>query len=128
MLDRGRRVELAADILDGLGDFEGGAALGALEGHMLEQVGNAVLGLALGARARLDPNAQRSAFQMRHVIGEHHHAVFQTRRSYAHTGPPEPAASTTAALRVVQARLCAAMKSSIRRWSFSSTLTRSGRW
>ncbi len=42
-LGGGRGVDFAADILDFLGDLAGGAACRALEGHVLEQVGNAVL-------------------------------------------------------------------------------------
>ena len=52
VLDRGRGVEVAADVLDGLGDLEGGAGLGALERHVLEHVGDAVLGVASRCASR----------------------------------------------------------------------------
>ncbi len=57
-------VEIAADILDRLADLAGRAAAGALEHHMLEQMGDSVqpLGLVPGPgfgieadRRRLDP-------------------------------------------------------------------------
>ncbi len=98
MLDGGRRVEISPDILDGLGNLKGRPGTGTLERHVFEQVRDAMLGLALGPCTGLHPHAQRGALQMRHVIGEHHHAVLKGRRSYAHTGPPEPSAETTAAL------------------------------
>ena len=61
------------------------ARLGALEGHVLEHVRDAVLGLGLAARAGLDPDAERGAFEVRHVVGQNGHAVAQGRRSHAHT-------------------------------------------
>jgi hypothetical protein len=54
------RVEVAADLLDLLGDLPRGAALGALERHVLEQVRNAVLVGFLVAAAGADPDAERS--------------------------------------------------------------------
>ena len=42
-LDAGGGVDLAADILDFRGDLEGGAPLRALERHVLEQMGHAML-------------------------------------------------------------------------------------
>ena len=62
-LDAGRGVDLAADILDLLGDLAGGAARRALEGHVLEQVRDAVLVVALVSRAGLDPDPERDAFR-----------------------------------------------------------------
>ena len=54
-LQAGGGIELAADRLDLLGDVAGAAPLGALEGHVLEQMRDAVLGLALVARAGAPP-------------------------------------------------------------------------
>ena len=42
LLARGVGVEVAADGFDLLGDLRGGAAFGALEGHVFEEVGDAV--------------------------------------------------------------------------------------
>ena len=47
-LDAGRGIDLAADILDLRGDLPGAAPFGALEGHVLEQMGDAVF--VVGAR------------------------------------------------------------------------------
>ncbi|MNF17687.1 hypothetical protein D3C80_2213460 [compost metagenome] len=41
-LGRGRGVDFAADILDFLGDLAGGAPAGALESHVLKQMGDAM--------------------------------------------------------------------------------------
>jgi hypothetical protein len=62
----GRGVDLAADVLDVLGDAAGGAARRALEGHVLDEVGQAVLVGLLVARARADPDAQRRGGDLRH--------------------------------------------------------------
>ena len=43
---------------------------GALEGHVLEQMGEAVLVLALRARAGADPDAERGALEMVHRVGD----------------------------------------------------------
>jgi len=64
-----RGIDLAADILDLLRDLAGGAALGALEGHVFQKVGDAMLVLQFIARARFDPGSDRNAFDMRHVLG-----------------------------------------------------------
>ena len=58
VFDGGCGVEVTTDILDGLGNLEGRAAGGALEGHVLEQVRDTVLALALAARSGLDPHPQ----------------------------------------------------------------------
>ena len=76
---RGRRVEVAADIFDGCGDIERGARFGALERHVLEDMRNAVLGFGFAARTGLYPDAERSAFEMRHVIGDDSHAIVEGR-------------------------------------------------
>ena len=58
-VDPGRGIELAANRLDLLGDILGATARGALEGHMLEEMGDAMLGQALAAAAGADPDAER---------------------------------------------------------------------
>ena len=50
---------MAADRLDLLGDGERRAPLGALEGHVLEQMRDAVDLGRLVARADIDPDAER---------------------------------------------------------------------
>ena len=58
-LDAGLRVEVAADVLDRLGDIARAPPPRPLERHVLEQMRQAVLGDALVARARGDENADR---------------------------------------------------------------------
>ena len=70
LLDAGRGVEVAAGRLDLLGERAGRAAARALEGHMLEQVRQALLVGGLVARAGSDPYAERGGFQMRHAVGD----------------------------------------------------------
>ena len=69
-LDAGRRIEVAADRLDLLGDLARGAVRGALERHVLEEMRDAVLVRVLVAAAGADPDAERGAFQMRHRVGD----------------------------------------------------------
>src|SRR5690554_783444 len=130
VLDRSRGIEIAAYILDGFGDLQRVARGGALEGHVFEQVGNAVFGLPLAAGTRLDPNAEGSTFEMWHVVGENHHAVVQGRRLYAHaSSSSRPGGRATApASRMRQAaRVRAEMNSSTAAWSLARTLRRSSR-
>src|SRR5690606_28952377 len=77
-LDAGRGVDLAADVFDFRGDIPRGARAGALEGHVLQQVRDAVLVVALVARARLDPHSEGNAFDMRQGFGRDRQAVGQT--------------------------------------------------
>ena len=66
----GRRIEIAADGLDLLGDLARVAALGALERHVLQKMRDAVLGGLLVARAGADPDADRCRLQLRHRVGD----------------------------------------------------------
>ena len=63
----GRGVEVAADILDRLADLARRAAAGALEHHMLEQMGDAVQPLGLVARAGVGIEADRGRLDARHL-------------------------------------------------------------
>src|SRR5690606_22616862 len=63
-------VDVAADILDLLGDLAGGAARGALEGHVLEEMGNAVLLDAFMAAAGGDPYPDGSRGEAGHRFGD----------------------------------------------------------
>src|SRR6185312_17172600 len=89
VLDRGCGVEIAADVLDGLGDLSGRPRVGTLERHVFEHVRNAVLFDALAARAGLDPDAERGALEVRHVVGQNRDAVVEPGRPNAQNRPPE---------------------------------------
>jgi len=60
---------MAADRFDLDGDVAGIAALGALERHVFEQMGDAVDGRRLVARADADPDADGGGLDPRHRIG-----------------------------------------------------------
>ncbi len=77
VLARGVGVEVAADRLDLAAMCGGVAALGALEGHMLEEVGDAVLGLRLVAGAGGDIGAERDGLHRGHAFGDDRQAVGQ---------------------------------------------------
>ncbi len=68
--DAGAGIEVAADGLDCLRELARVAALGALEGHVLEEMRDAVLVRLLVAAAGPDPHAKRGGFQMRHGVGD----------------------------------------------------------
>ena len=61
-------VQVPADGLDLLGDFQGAAAFGPLEGHVLQQVRNAVDGGGFVPGADLDPGAERYGFHRIHGV------------------------------------------------------------
>ena len=90
VLDRSRRIEVAADSRDGLGDGEGAARRCALESHVLEDVADAVLGQRFAARAGLHPDAEGGAFEVRHVVGNDGHAVVESGGPYAQTNSSPP--------------------------------------
>src|SRR5207247_8879401 len=91
-----------------------GAPRGALEGHVLQQVRNAVLFLALVAAAATDPHPERRGLQMRHGIGDHDQAGGKARQLHTHAAAPWAA------------RLAPRMKCSTAFWSAGSTCSRSG--
>ena len=70
LLARGVGVDVAADILDRLGDLGRGAPLGALEGHVLEEMRDAVLGLGLVAGAGGDIGAEGDGLDPVHGLGD----------------------------------------------------------
>ena len=94
-LDRGRRVEVAADRLDLFGDLACGTPRRSLERHVLEQVRNPMLVRPLVAAARTDPDAQRCGLQMRHRVGHDDKAGRKTRDFDAHAAAPSCAARLT---------------------------------
>ena len=63
----GRGVEVAADILDRLADLARRAAAGALEHHMLEQMGDSVEPRRLVPRPGLGIEADRGGLERRHL-------------------------------------------------------------
>ena len=94
-LDRGGRVEVAADRLDLLGDLARACAACALECHVLEQMRDAVLVRPLVTAAGADPDAERGGLQMRHRVGHDHEAGGKTRDFDAHAAAPSCAARLT---------------------------------
>ncbi len=70
-VDTGRGVEVAADILDLFGDLLGAAARRALEGHVFEEMGDAVLGSRLAPAAGPDPDAERDGLDLGHGVADH---------------------------------------------------------
>ncbi|MNI38799.1 hypothetical protein D3C73_929560 [compost metagenome] len=82
---RGRRIQLSPDILDLLGDVAGAAPCCSLEGHVLEQMGDAMLFFGLVARTRLDPHAECHAFQMWHAFGDDSQPGGEPGNLYIHT-------------------------------------------
>src|SRR5690606_15258570 len=82
LLARGVGVQMTADRLDLDGDVSRGAPLRALEGHMLQQMRDAVDLLRLVARADPSPDAERDGIDRRHRVGGDAQAVVQ--RGYTH--------------------------------------------
>ena len=61
-------VDLRADTVERVGNFKGGAFFCALELHMLDKMGNAVLGIRLPRRTRTDENPHRDGQQPLHLF------------------------------------------------------------
>ena len=70
LLARGIGVDVAAHRLDLLGNLRGGAALGALERHVLQEVGDAVLLRQLVAGTGADIGAERDRLHPVHAFGD----------------------------------------------------------
>ncbi len=71
----GEGVQVAADRVDLAGDILCGAAGGAFEDHVLDEVRQPVLFGGLVARAAVDPGAHGDAAHVRHAFGEDQEAV-----------------------------------------------------
>jgi hypothetical protein len=96
-VDAGGGVELAADRLDLLGDGLRAAPVGALEGHMLEKMRDAVLRRALAAAAGADPEAERYGLHIGPCMAHYGEAIPQS--GYDDTHAPTPVRALLAALR-----------------------------
>ena len=68
-------VEIAADGVHRARDILGRPLRRALEKHVLDEVGDAVLLDIFAARAGADPNAHRHGANVGHSLGNHTHAV-----------------------------------------------------
>ena len=73
----GEGVEVAADGVDLAGELLGGARGGALEDHVLDEVGDAVEVGGLVAGAGVDPDAHGDGADVGHGLGEDEQAVGQ---------------------------------------------------
>ena len=71
VLARGRRVQLAAERVEDLGDVLRGVRVGALEEQVLEEVRDPRLRRRLVARAGADPEAERNRAHARDPLGDH---------------------------------------------------------
>ena len=68
-------IEHAADGIHFAGDVFGGAALGALENHVLEEVGGTVLGGGFAAGAVANPDADGDGADVLHGLGDNDEAI-----------------------------------------------------
>ena len=91
-----RRIEIAAHSLDLLGDLARRAPARAFEGHVFEEMRDAVLIPPFVAAAGIDPHAERGRLEMRHRVGHHIDAGFQGRHRNAHAAAPSCAARLVA--------------------------------
>ena len=74
---RRERVELAADRVNRLRDVFGGARVGPLEEHVLDEVRDAAALVALVPRPPHQPHADRHRPHMRHRLGDEAEAVVE---------------------------------------------------
>ena len=72
---RGECVEHAADAIGFARDVFGGAAFGALEHHVLDEMGDAVQSARFAPRAVLEPDADGNRADVRHRLGNDHEAI-----------------------------------------------------
>ncbi len=77
LLFRGERVEHAADGIHFAGDGFGGAALGAFEDHVLDEMGEAVFFRDFAAGTITDPDADRDGTDVGHRLGDDDETVAQ---------------------------------------------------
>ncbi len=87
-VDAGRGIEIAADRLDLLGDRLRAPPVGPLEGHVLEEVGDAMLGRALAAAAGADPQPERHGLDAGARVADHGQAIGKAGQLYAHAPAP----------------------------------------
>ena len=73
----GERVEHAADAVHFARDIFRGAPRGALENHVLDEMGNAVQAGRLAARTGAQPDAHGNGMHVLHRLGDNHEAVRQ---------------------------------------------------
>src|SRR6185312_11305446 len=98
LLARRIGVEMAAHLFDGLGDLAGAAPLGALEGHVLEQMRDAVDLGPLVARADIDPNAERHRVDAGHEVARDLEPVLELGDLDAHAAPARRGARSSRSL------------------------------
>ncbi len=79
---RGGGVGFPADLVEGRGDFQRGAALGALEQQVLQEVGGAVLAGSLVAGADADPETDGGRALAGHRLGQHTDTAGQHRAAH----------------------------------------------
>ena len=70
VLLRRERVQLTADRVDRLGDVLCRSGIGALEEHVLDEVGDPALRVALVTRSTRQPDADRHGTHLRHRLGD----------------------------------------------------------
>ncbi len=75
-------VGFPAHLVEGRGDFQGGAAPGALEQQVLQEVRGAVLARGLVAGAHADPETDGGRALARHRLGQHADAAGQDRTAH----------------------------------------------
>ena len=85
----GEGVQVAADGIDRPRDVLGRAVRGALEHHVLDEMGDAVLLRGLAARPGADPDPDGHGAHVRHGFGDDPHAVFRLVISISRTGLEE---------------------------------------
>src|SRR5215471_11488791 len=73
----GKSVHIPTDGVDLAGDLLGGATLGAFEDHMLDEMGDAIPLGVLITGAGLEPHANGSRANVRHLLGDDGEAVGQ---------------------------------------------------
>src|SRR5207253_10327610 len=71
VLARGRRVQLAAHLVEDLGDLDGVVAAAALEEEVLDEVRDTGALVALVPRARADPEADGDGAHARDALADH---------------------------------------------------------
>ena len=118
LFTRGIGVQVPADRLDLLGDIASTAPHGAFEGHVFDEMGDAVQRGALVARPGIDPNADRRCRKMRRILAHHPQAVVQ---------PRDPGLRHQAARARLATKACTVAKSFVTTSNRSSRVVRSAK-